>query len=91
MRPVLASDLMSAGRAVLKAHPGAQRSVARALFRAAETAQQYRARTGRPHPRFGNGTLGDAARLHGMAAEPLVSDVAFAGALICVLEVLIET
>jgi hypothetical protein len=90
MRPVLISDLICAGRALLNTRPAARKSVAKALFRKAQTAQRYCERTGHRHPYFGNGTLGEAARHHGMAAEPLVSDIAYAEALMCVLEVLIE-
>jgi hypothetical protein len=90
MRPVLAVDLICAGRAVLRAHPDAQDVLARRLIETACVADDYRLAEGVAHPEFGDGTLASAARHAGLVPEPQVGNVRFARALICVLEAVIE-
>jgi hypothetical protein len=89
MRPVLAVDLICAGRAVLRVRPDAQDMLARRLIETACIADRYRLAEGVAHPEFGDGTLASAARHAGLVPEPEVGDVRFARALICVLEAVI--
>ena len=90
MRPVLAIDLLCAGRVLLKTHPDHRETVAKALIAGAKVADRHRARTGLMHPEFGSGTLADAARSSGMAPEPTVCDPEFAQSLVQVLNAVIE-
>lgn len=90
MRPVLSVDLICAGRALMKARPNDRRYVSRLLILRANIADYHREQTGLAHPKFGNGTLADAARLFGMTPEPTVCDPHFAAALRDVLQTLIE-
>lgn len=85
MRPVLSTDLICAGRAVLQARGHARVNLARSLVSAARIADNYRLRTGALHPDFGDGTLAAAARKQGMAAERTLCDPEFSEALIEVL------
>jgi hypothetical protein len=89
MRPVLAVDLICAGRAVLAKPEGQRTLVARQLIEAAETADVYCRSTGNTNSTYGDGTLASAARLSGLKSEPAVCDHAFAKALILVLETLV--
>ncbi|WP_299627177.1 hypothetical protein [uncultured Tateyamaria sp.] len=91
MRPVLAVDLLCAGRAVLQV-PVAQRDdCAQGLLTAARIADEFRAQMAGMHPEFGDGTLASAARHAGMAREPAICEGAFAGALISVLQAIRDT
>lgn len=85
MRPVLAVDLICAGRAVLHAGSGDRQHLAKELISAAEVADRFRAEKGVSHPDFGDGTLAGAARLFGMAPEPAICHAEFSEALIHVL------
>lgn len=86
MRPVLAVDLICAGRAVLHVGVGDRKQLAKELISAAEVADRHRAQNGVSHPEFGDGTLAGAARLFGMAAEPTICNSEFSEALIQVIE-----
>ena len=88
MRPVLATDLLCAGRAVLAVAPQARCDRARRLLQEAETADRFCQSSGVPHPDFGDGTLAAAARHAGLAVEPTICDPDFAHALILVLSAL---
>ncbi|WP_299730891.1 hypothetical protein [uncultured Tateyamaria sp.] len=89
MRPVLASDLLCAGRAVLAAAPEARAALAGRLLQDADAADIFCQREGARHPDFGDGTLAAAARGVGLAAEPTICDRDFAHALVLVLMALI--
>lgn len=88
MRPVLATDLLYAGRAVLAVAPQARFDRARGLLKEAETADRFCRDSGARHPDFGDGTLAAAARHAGLAVEPAICDPDFAHALILVLSAL---
>ncbi|MFL4471499.1 hypothetical protein ACERZ8_17050 [Tateyamaria armeniaca] len=89
MRPVLASDLLCAGRAVLAVAPESRVAMARRLVAAAEIADAVRQSSGARHPEFGDGTLAAAARHAGMADERTICDPDFAHALILLLLALV--
>ncbi len=89
MRPVIVTDLVCAGRAVLAAAPTARIRTAKALLDNANGADRARLSTGTLHPDFGDGTLADAARKMGLAPEPPVCDPDFARAMILVLQALV--
>ena len=90
MRPVIATDLLCAGRAVLFVAPEARSHMARTLVRNACLADRHRTNNGARHAQFGDGTLAAAARGAGMIAEPGCFTRDFAAALVLVLRVLIE-
>ncbi|WP_449649481.1 DUF7742 family protein [Tateyamaria pelophila] len=81
MRPVLAMDLICAGRAVLQMRPRDSKDCADMLVSSAMIADSYRVRSGSVHPQFGDGTLAEVARRFGMAPEPTVCDPEFSEAL----------
>ena len=90
MRPVLMTDLLCAGRAVLAVDPQARAPLARRLLRDADAADRFLRRYGARHPRFGDGTLAAAARHSGLVSDPAICDPEFARALVLVLHALIH-
>ena len=90
MRPVLAIDLMCAGRALLLECQEHRAHLAAELVSRTMIADRHRIQTGALHPEFGGGTLADAARLFGMVREPTVCNPEFAEALVNVLQALIR-
>ena len=89
MRPVLAADLICAGRAVLGAPKEERLEVARRITERADIADSFRRETGRVHAEYGDGTLAGAARKWGMRDEPTVCNPDFASALMAVLQVVL--
>ncbi|MGR3572441.1 DUF7742 family protein [Brevirhabdus sp.] len=63
MRRLLHDDVVAAGRLLLSIDEGARRDLLCTIIRRAHWADKYRKRIGRAHPVWGNGSLGDAARL----------------------------
>ncbi|WP_415403271.1 hypothetical protein [Tateyamaria sp. SN3-11] len=90
MRPVLAADLICAGRAVLGAPKAERMDVARRITERADIADSFRRETGKLHAEYGDGTLAGAARNWGMRDEPTVCKADFASALIAVLQVVLH-
>ncbi len=62
MRPIYPSDLQDAARALLAAPARRRPEIAKNLLLRAQVADKYRKCHNRPHPEFGVGSLGDAAR-----------------------------
>ncbi|MFA3917856.1 DUF7742 family protein [Ruegeria hyattellae] len=85
MLPVLHGDVSNAARALLTVAPGARRWVGARLVAEAAEAAAHVARTGRLHPRFGNGSLMAAARKRRLADEPGFDDPDYCA---CLIEVL---
>jgi hypothetical protein len=90
MRPVLVTDLLCAGRAVLAVDPQARARLATRLLREADAADRFLRRHGTRHPRYGDGTLAAAARHSGLVPDPAICDPEFARALMLVLHALIH-
>ena len=88
MRPVHWGDVTAAARALLGAPPEARRPRARAMIEAAHAAHAYMKRTGRAHPRLGNGALQTVARRRTLPPEPPPSDPVYADCLVAVLAAL---
>lgn len=70
MLRVLPGDVATVARALFACPRGERADLLGALFAAAEAADAHRARTGRAHPLWGNGSLSDAAAGHRLAREP---------------------
>lgn len=74
MRPVLIGDVLAAAR-VLRDLPEEARGVELArLLAEADLADRIRKRTGRAHPRYGNGSLMAAALARQPGPEAFLSD-----------------
>lgn len=86
MRAVLHTDLVAAARALLAVPPQARVALCRQLLGKADWADRFVRRLGRVHPEWGNGTLADAARRAGLAAEPSFSDRSYRDCLLIVLD-----
>ena len=85
MRRVLHGDLVQLGR-VLSVQPRDIRAAvcAQAFAEAAEAAE-HRRRTGRWHPRFGDGSLAGWAMRHPRPPEPPLDDPDYADSLMLIL------
>jgi hypothetical protein len=70
MRPVLHGDLVAAARVLLDLPVDQRPFRMQQLIDAADLGDRYRRRFGRPHPRFGNGSLMAAAAAWPMRTEP---------------------
>ncbi len=90
MRPVLHGDVTHAARAMLRVPEAARAAFCAALIHKAELADQHRARTGRVHVFWGNGSLMAAARAHPLAPEPSLDDDAYCSCMEQVLRALID-
>ena len=90
MRPLHGADLFDAMRAVLAVPAEARATRAAQVTRAARLADRYRKRLGRAHPRFGNGSLSDAARAFGLAKGPPRLGGKELAALLLVIEALVS-
>lgn len=74
MCPLLHGDLVAAARALLCIAPSQRRAAMRELLRAAEIGARHRRRHGRPHARYGSGSLMSAAGRWPKAPEPFLDD-----------------
>jgi len=89
MRPVLHGDIVAAAR-VLFLLPAAERPAAlEDLFRRAAWADDYRRRTGRMHPVWGDGSLMSVALRRDTPPEPPLSDSGYCDCLAQVFEGLV--
>lgn len=89
MRPVLHGDLVAAARVLRGASAGQRAARMRELLAAAELGERYRRRMGRPHPRFGGGSLMAAAGAWPMPPEPALDDSDYLVSLKCVIDALL--
>ncbi|MCC6304093.1 MAG: hypothetical protein IT545_02730 [Rhodobacteraceae bacterium] len=89
MRPVLHGDVVAAARALRLAPLGARAALIGRLIAEADLADRWRRRTGRAHPRAGNGSLMAAAAAWPQAPEPFLSDADYLDCLRIVIEALI--
>lgn len=83
MRQLCHGDLSGAARALMR-EPDRAGAMQR-LLQQAHAADQFRKRTGRCHPDWGNGTLAASARTVPLPPEPYLSDTAY---LACLAEVI---
>lgn len=83
MRQLCHGDLSAAARALLRAPDRA--ATMHRLLTQAHAADQFRKRTGRCHPNWGNGTLAASARTVPLPPEPYLSDATY---LACLAEVI---
>lgn len=89
MRTVLIGDAVAAARALLPLPQAARPAMMARLLYEAHLADCCRKRLGRGHPRFGNGTLMDAASRHPQPPEPFLDDAEYLSALLTVLAALL--
>ncbi len=90
MRSVLFQDVLRVASALLQVPPSERYPLCCSLFERAAEADAYRARTGRIHPRFGNGTLTSATEAFAHAENQTLENRVFVSCLILVLRVLEE-
>ena len=90
MRPVLHGDVTHAARALLRVPEPARAAFCAALIRNTELADRHRARTGRVHPFWGNGSLMAAARVHPLAPEPDFDNDSYCACMELVLRALVD-
>ena len=88
MRPVQVYDLTTVARVLLVFPAGQRRAISRRIIMAADVADRFRKRTGKPHPDFGTGTLQSAAQSYPNASEPPNCHASFRACLLIVLEAL---
>ena len=91
MRPVTLADIEAATQAVMAAGEEARQTFAATLLSQARRADRYRRKSGRAHPRFGDGTLLSAALCHPRAARPACFDAGWLDALAHVLRALAQS
>ncbi len=89
MRRVMMGDAVAAARALLPLEEGRRRVAVERMIYEAHLADCCRKRLGRGHPRFGNGTLMDAASRYPQRSEPLLDDMDYLRALAVVIETLL--
>lgn len=70
MRRLLIGDVMAAARAILPAPPARRAALADRLLDEAHAAHLFCKRLGRPHPRWGDGSLMTRALNHGAPEVP---------------------
>lgn len=83
--PLLHGDISNAACALLMVAPDMRRRICAQMVADASQAVEHVRRTGRLHPRYGNGSLMAAARARGIADEPGFNDPDYCS---CVIEVL---
>lgn len=88
MRPLLASDVSAAARALLAVPEVERPAFCARLLEEADAADRYTRHQGRIHPVWGNGTLRAAAFAHGLAPEPGFDDPAYCSCFSIVLNAL---
>ena len=77
MRRLLHGDVSNAARALMASAPECRQALCQQMLREAELADQHVQRTGRLHPKWGNGSLMMAARKYRQATEPGFDDIEF--------------
>jgi hypothetical protein len=90
MRALLLGDVVAAARALLPVAEEERVAVLSALIEAATLADGHRRRSGRSHPRHGDGSLMAAALARGCAREPFLDDRDYCRCLALVLTRLAE-
>lgn len=90
MRTVLMGDAVAAARVLVALPPEEREDRMRRLLAEAHMADRCRKRLGRGHPRFGNGSLMDAASRHPQRPEPFLDDVEYLASLGVVIGCLLE-
>lgn len=88
MREVYLSDVTAAARALLAVPPAFREEACAQLLSEAEWADKYTKRLGKPHQRWGNGTLMAAARSRRLMPERTFSDPDYAACFILVFQCL---
>ncbi|MFK7834893.1 MAG: hypothetical protein AB8B60_01620 [Sulfitobacter sp.] len=78
MRTVYFSDLRAAGRVLLACSASVRQAKCKELLQQADIADRVTRNTGKLHPKWGNGTLYDAAVRQGVALEPSLDDPDYA-------------
>ena len=91
MQEVLIEDALNAAAVVAKVHPAWCRWVLLRMLAEAAAADRHRQRTGRAHPRWGDGSLMTAARRRLQYENRRLSDRVFRSALRHVIDMLDET
>ncbi|MFD1912126.1 hypothetical protein [Halodurantibacterium flavum] len=89
MRTVLIGDAVAAARALLPLPRASRPAMMARLIDEAHQADCCRKRLGRWHPRFGNGTLMDAASRYPQPREPFLDDPDYLDCLLVVLAALL--
>ncbi|HGG06649.1 MAG TPA: hypothetical protein ENK28_14415 [Aliiroseovarius sp.] len=90
MRPVLHGDI-SASACVLYLVPPAERGrVLRDMLAEADLADQFRRRTGKGHPLWGDGSLMSVALARPYAREPVLDNPDYAACMAMIFEALVD-
>ncbi|MEP5730939.1 MAG: hypothetical protein ABJL67_16405 [Sulfitobacter sp.] len=90
MRALHLSDLRAAVRALLHVPCSERKSVCDDMIGEADIADRFTRKLRKRHPRWGSGTLGDAAHTRGMAAEDNIDDVEYLTCLRIVVTALLD-
>lgn len=88
MQEVLIEDVLNAAAAIADLPPPRRHWVAMRMVAEAAAADKYRRKTGRAHPRWGDGSLMTAARRRPCAASRRLTSAGFRRALCQVIEML---
>ncbi len=86
MRQVFYSDISTAALALLAAPREERADLCRRMIREAELADRFSKRLGKAHPRWGGGTLREAAMGRLRAVEPSLDDPDYCRCLIMILQ-----
>lgn len=86
MRELRQSDVCCAARALIAVPASARAALCERLFRHAHAADKFTRRLGKPHPKWGNGSLQAAARAYPLQPEPTFGDRDFARAFVMILK-----
>ena len=90
MRPLLLGDVTGAARALMYVDENMRVSLARQMLAEAAVAEAHLAKTGKIHPRFGNGSLMAVAMTRPRMPEPRVDDADYVRCLVIVLEAVLD-
>lgn len=90
MRPLLHGDVSAAARVLYTLEGEIRELACIEMIDQAEVADEFRERTGRVHPVFGNGSLMSVARKRRLADEPNFGDVEYCRCYEVVLRCLID-
>lgn len=89
MRPLSHGDVARAARVLIGMPEAAHEAALALMFEQVETADAYRRERGRPHPRWGDGSLGAVALRWPIRPEPPLEDLGYARALARVFEAVV--